>query len=301
MSGTESSSATDTVSAPPVELSPEAAAQIQSRCMLLGLFAAVTYSVANLALRSLSKTDGGTGWDMWVAGTKAFPTFAVAIFLFTRRRLNGLTTFPEWSLVWPIAVAALFNQLGGNFAFQMSLRAIGLAISVPICFSTIICSGAVMGRIILKDQVSVRTAISIGLMIASIAFLSSSATSRASDTPETMTRAALSVPAGVALSMFSAVVDNIREFGTLKAMGARMVDLVALLIVQAICYATVGSMIGLFLATRMAEGIRSPELALVLPTWLILGSAAGMVVLCIMASILALLRVRSVEPGMVFR
>lgn len=105
----------------------------------------------------------------------------------------------------------------------------------------------------------------------------------------------------VALSMFSAVVDNIREFGTLKAMGARMVDLVALLIVQAICYATVGSMIGLFLATRMAEGIRSPELALVLPTWLILGSAAGMVVLCIMASILALLRVRSVEPGMVFR
>jgi putative ABC transport system permease protein len=97
------------------------------------------------------------------------------------------------------------------------------------------------------------------------------------------------------------VVDNIREFGTLKAMGARMIDLVALLIVQAICYATVGSMIGLFLATRMAEGIRSPELALVLPTWLILGSASGMVVLCIMASILALLRVRSVEPGMVFR
>ena len=69
MSGTESSSATDTVSAPPVELSPEAAARIQSQCMLLGLFAAVTYSVANLALRGLSKTDGGTGWDMWVAGT----------------------------------------------------------------------------------------------------------------------------------------------------------------------------------------------------------------------------------------
>ncbi len=205
MSGTQSPSATDAVNVASVELSAEAAARIQSRCMLLGLFAAMTYSVANLALRGLSKTDGGTGWDMWVAGTKAFPTFAVAIFLFTRRRLNGLTTFPEWSLVWPIAIAALFNQLGGNFAFQMSLRAIGLAISVPICFSTIICSGAIMGRIILKDKVSVRTAISIGLMIASIAFLSSSATSRESDKPETVATAALSVPAGVALSMFSGI------------------------------------------------------------------------------------------------
>lgn len=205
MSGIESSSATDTVSGPSVELSPEAAASIQSRSMLLGLFAALTYSVANLALRGLSKTDGGTGWDMWVAGTKAFPTFAVAVFLFTNRRMRGLTTFPEWNLVWPIAIAALFNQLGGNFAFQMSLRAIGLAISVPICFSMIICSGAVMGRIILKDQVSVRTAISIALMIASIAFLSSSARSRSSGTSETVATAALSVPVGVALSMFSGI------------------------------------------------------------------------------------------------
>lgn len=203
MSGTESPSATDTVPEPTVELPAEASARIQSRCMWLGLFAAVTYSVANLALRGLSKTDGGTGWDMWVAGTKAFPTFAVAVFLFARRRMAGLTTFPEWNLVWPITVAALFNQLGGNFAFQMSLRAIGLAISVPICFSTIICSGAIMGRIILKDQVSVRTAISIGLMIASIVFLSSSATSRSADPHGTVSTAALSVPAGVALSMVS--------------------------------------------------------------------------------------------------
>lgn len=105
----------------------------------------------------------------------------------------------------------------------------------------------------------------------------------------------------VALSMFSSVVDNIREFGTMKAVGARMSDLVVLIVVQAVTFALVGSSIGLFLVLNMAEGIRSPDLALVLPPALFAGSVAGMVLLCVTASMLALLRVRSVEPGMVFR
>lgn len=105
----------------------------------------------------------------------------------------------------------------------------------------------------------------------------------------------------VALSMFSAVVDNIREFGTLKAMGASNFDLSKLLFVQSIAYATIGSVIGLFLVTRMAEGIRSANLVLVLPWWMFAGTFVFMVVLCVVASGLALLRVRNVEPGMVFR
>lgn len=146
--------------------------------MLLGLFAAAAYSIANMALRQLAHTDGGAGWDMWVAGTKAFPTFFIAVTLIAWRRFNGLHSFAEWNFVWPIAVAAVFNQLGGNLPFQMSLRVIGLAVSVPICFASIICSGAFVGRIVLGDQVSVRSAISMGLMVAAIVFLSSGASSR---------------------------------------------------------------------------------------------------------------------------
>ena len=77
------------------------------RALALGLIAAATYSVANLALRGLSKSDGGAGWDMWVAGTKAFPTFATAVVLLCLRRSRGQTTFAAWDFVWPIAVAAL--------------------------------------------------------------------------------------------------------------------------------------------------------------------------------------------------
>lgn len=105
----------------------------------------------------------------------------------------------------------------------------------------------------------------------------------------------------VALSMFSAVVDNVREFGTLKALGTTTTDLALLLVVQAVTYALVGSLVGLFLVGRMAAGIRSAKLALVLPPELTGITVVAMVVMCVVASGLALLRIRNVEPAMVFR
>ena len=183
------------------------------RALVLGLMAAAAYSVANLALRGLSRPDGGMGWDMWVAGTKAFPTFFVAIVLLAIRRSRGQTSFAAWSFVWPIAVAAFFNQFGGNFAFQVSLSKIGLAISVPICFASIICSGAIVGRYVLGDQVSIRTGISIGMMVASIVFLSTAAKNRAAVLPTvedwgTATGVALAVFSGLAYGITGVYIRN---------------------------------------------------------------------------------------------
>lgn len=249
MSGTQSKPPADTSNAasrPAIapSASPEHTPAIVVRALLLGLLAAVTYSVANLALRGLSRADGGAGWDMWVAGTKAFPTFAVAVVLLLIRKSKGQTTFAAWKFVWPIAVAAFFNQMGGNFAFQMSLRAIGLAISVPICFSSIICSGAIVGRIVLNDQVSIRTAISMSLMVASIIFLSTAAKSRAiestvtdaidvvTEMPDTVSESAvalsadrptpLSVSTGVALSMISGLCYGVTGVFIRKAVRSQM-------------------------------------------------------------------------------
>lgn len=204
------------------------------RALLLGLLAAVAYSIANLALRGLSKTGSGPGWDMWIAGVKAFPTFAAAVALLTIRRIKGETTFTSWKIIGPIAVAALFNQFGGNFAFQMSLRAIGLAITVPICFASIICSGAIVGRFVLKDQVSIRTGISMALMIASIVFLSAAAKSRSADSPgiaaasgaqldlQDDAPAPLSVAAGVALAVVSGLCYGITGVYIRKAVRAQV-------------------------------------------------------------------------------
>jgi putative ABC transport system permease protein len=105
----------------------------------------------------------------------------------------------------------------------------------------------------------------------------------------------------VALSMFSAVLDNVREFGTLKAIGATNRDLARLLVVQAVVYALIGSLIGLAFVTFVAGKIRSPQLAMFLPWQLLVGTIVVMIFMCVFASSLALLRLRKVEPGMVFR
>jgi putative ABC transport system permease protein len=105
----------------------------------------------------------------------------------------------------------------------------------------------------------------------------------------------------VALSMFSAVVDNVREFGTLKAIGATTWDLAKLLFLQSIVFALMGSTVGLAAVTQIAGAIRSPKLGVQLPPAMLLGTTLMMIFICIAASSLALLRLRKVEPAMVFR
>jgi putative ABC transport system permease protein len=105
----------------------------------------------------------------------------------------------------------------------------------------------------------------------------------------------------VALSMFSAVLDNLREFGTLKAIGVTNGELAILLLVQSAGYALLGSLVGLGLVAGMAEGIRSANLSVIVPWQLVAATPVVMMTLCALASALALSRIRKLEPGMVFR
>lgn len=105
----------------------------------------------------------------------------------------------------------------------------------------------------------------------------------------------------VALSMFSSVLDNLKEFGTLKALGATNGDLARLLITQAVVYALLGSFIGLGMVGFAAEGIRSASLQMIVPVELVILTPLVMTTLCVIASVLALRRVAKLEPGMVFR
>ncbi|MBX7102225.1 MAG: ABC transporter permease, partial [Myxococcaceae bacterium] len=105
----------------------------------------------------------------------------------------------------------------------------------------------------------------------------------------------------VALSMFSSVVDNLRQFGTLKAIGSTTVDLARLLLVQAMVYGLVGSLMGLGMVASMVSGMRNPQLTPILPLPAYGITVALMVGVCLLASVLALLRLRKLEPAMVFR
>jgi putative ABC transport system permease protein len=101
--------------------------------------------------------------------------------------------------------------------------------------------------------------------------------------------------------MFSSVVDNMRQFGTLKAIGSTMGDLARLLFVQAMVYGLVGSLIGLGMMAGLVQGIRNAQLTPILPPEAIGITFGLMAGVCLMASVLALLRLRKLEPAMVFR
>jgi putative ABC transport system permease protein len=105
----------------------------------------------------------------------------------------------------------------------------------------------------------------------------------------------------VALTTFSSVVDNIREFGTLKAIGATTWDLAKLLLAQSVAYALLGSLLGLAAVTQVANAVRSPKFGILISPTLAIGTTIMMVFLCIGASSFALLRLRKLEPAMVFR
>ncbi|HEX4475122.1 MAG TPA: ABC transporter permease [Polyangiaceae bacterium] len=105
----------------------------------------------------------------------------------------------------------------------------------------------------------------------------------------------------VSLSMFSSVIDNLREFGTLKAIGCTNKDLTVLLLVQSVVYALIGSFVGLGVVTRVALAIRNPKLVPIIPNVILAIVPFVMLFLCIIASVLALSRIRKLEPAMVFR
>lgn len=155
------------------------------KAIILGIVSAIGYSAANLSLRGLSGRDGGLPWAIWVTAMKALPTVLVASLLLLRRRKNNQILYPTRKPIPALILGAFVMQFGGNLGFQIALGHVGLAITVPLVFAFIICSGAALGRFFLGDTVSPRTVISMVIMTGSIILLSYAATLNAPEASST--------------------------------------------------------------------------------------------------------------------
>jgi putative ABC transport system permease protein len=105
----------------------------------------------------------------------------------------------------------------------------------------------------------------------------------------------------VGQTIYSSTLDRIREFGTLKAIGAANGHLYRLIISQALLYAAGGYALGMSAATlvaRLAAGVGSPIL---LSPSLAAGMLGATAAMCVAASILSIVRVTRLEPGTVFK
>jgi putative ABC transport system permease protein len=105
----------------------------------------------------------------------------------------------------------------------------------------------------------------------------------------------------VAQTLYATTIDHIREFGTLRAMGAGRRYINAVVIKQALISAAAGYTIGLavFLSARYVAGSAAPEIALPLPLALLI--AVLTVLMCVGAALVCIRKVLTLDPAMVFK
>lgn len=105
----------------------------------------------------------------------------------------------------------------------------------------------------------------------------------------------------VAQTIYSATVDHIREFGTLKAMGATNGYLYRVIIQQALLSALMGYAIAITVASFIVEGSKSGDALIMMPPEMTVGVLVLAIGMCIAASILSIRKATTIDPAMVFR
>jgi putative ABC transport system permease protein len=105
----------------------------------------------------------------------------------------------------------------------------------------------------------------------------------------------------VILAVLSSVQQNLREFATLKAIGATNADLRRIVFFQSVSYTIAGSFIGASLLCELAWAARSPHLILMLSPVLLLGLVPYVGMIAIVAAALAIRKVQKVDPASVFQ
>lgn len=95
--------------------------------------------------------------------------------------------------------------------------------------------------------------------------------------------------------------DNLRYFGTLKAMGATNAMLLRMIVLQSIVVGCVGYGLGVGAASFWGYSMRQTELAFKLP-WQLLAISAGVVLfICALTAALSIRKVMKLEPAIVFK
>lgn len=132
------------------------------------LLAALGYTASNVFLRRTAVTTD----PWWACAVRATPIMVLALVGMAWQARRGRAVWPTAGLWGPLIWAGLSSQIFGNVAFQHSLGVVGLALTVPLTFSTILVGGAILGRLWLHEPITLRAVLSMGLLSTAIAVLS---------------------------------------------------------------------------------------------------------------------------------
>jgi putative ABC transport system permease protein len=105
----------------------------------------------------------------------------------------------------------------------------------------------------------------------------------------------------VAQTIYAATIDHIREYGTLKAMGATNGYLFRVIITQAVISALIGGVLGVGIGLTAAHASQAGTTAIIVPSLLAASLLALTVLMCIVASLVSINTVVRLDPAIVFK
>lgn len=101
--------------------------------------------------------------------------------------------------------------------------------------------------------------------------------------------------------LYNGTLEHIREYGTLKAMGATNGSIVRVIVYQALITALVGFVMGGGLALAARAAMKAANLTVLLTPGLAVATAILTVVMCAAAALLSILKVLRLDPAAVFK
>jgi putative ABC transport system permease protein len=105
----------------------------------------------------------------------------------------------------------------------------------------------------------------------------------------------------VSQNIYATTMENLEEFATLKAIGARRWYIQKVVLTQALACGSVGSVIGLAALMPLLGPIRQTISWIATPWWLPVGMIFIGLLMCMLASVASIRKALAVEPGRVFR
>lgn len=102
-------------------------------------------------------------------------------------------------------------------------------------------------------------------------------------------------------TFYNFTLDNLRQFGVLKAMGASNWVLLRMILLQAILVGSIGYGLGVGLTALFGYSMRDTILAFKFPWQLLIFSGAGVSLICVSAAIISIIKVMRLEPAIVFK
>jgi putative ABC transport system permease protein len=102
-------------------------------------------------------------------------------------------------------------------------------------------------------------------------------------------------------TFYNFTLENLRQFGVLKAMGASNGVLLRMILLQAMLVGSIGYGMGVGLTALFGFSMRNTILAFKFPWQLLVFSGAGVTLICMFAALLSIRKVIKLEPAVVFK